>query len=363
MQSAQLSHLFHLAHVLEEGIHGFLVNANVISGQLLQRQAALVVGHVVGIVPGPVQNTVDVPQDFFIQIAAQFDVHAAACHIGSNCHRAKSAGLGNNARFLIVFARVQHLVRNAALQGLHQPVAVRGGQVEDAQQAVDIRRFLRVEGHGQVQAAGQLAQLAGFQFVDRRIQRLQLGDGPFGHLDVFHLGVQIADEQRLRQAANSFRAQAVRQPLRMFHGSSTNQLRAANYMELQHFLADGAQLGLFCAVNHVGVVLTPPEQRFLGGIIPPGVIGDFIALIVFCVHRGEARVRANSLELQVGRDGRHVQLIDLIEFFRLGERRTAHPTQLLVHAEVILDGDGCIGDVLRLDLHPFLGLYCLMQAI
>ncbi len=52
----------------------------------------------------------------------------------------------------------------------------------------------------------------------------------------------------------------------------------------------------------------------------------------------------------VGRDHRHVQLVDLLEFGGFGFRRAGHAGQLLVHAEVVLEGDGGQRLVLALDL-------------
>ena len=39
------------------------------------------------------------------------------------------------------------------------------------------------------------------------------------------------------------------------------------------------------------------------------------------------------------------------------------PASFLIHAEIILQGDGGVGHVLGLDLHAFLGLDRLMQTI
>ena len=65
----------------------------------------------------------------------------------------------------------------------------------------------------------------------------------------------------------------------------------------------------------------------------------------------------------VGRDGHHADLVDLVELGRLGLRRTGHAGQLLVEAEVVLQGDRGEGLVLLLDLDALLGLDRLVHAL
>ena len=50
-----------------------------------------------------------------LQIAAEFDVGAAAGHVGGDRHRARRAGLRDDLRLLFVEARVQHRVRHTLL--------------------------------------------------------------------------------------------------------------------------------------------------------------------------------------------------------------------------------------------------------
>ena len=50
-----------------------------------------------------------------LQVAAEFDVGAAAGHVGGDRHRARRAGLRDDVRLLLVEARVQHRVRDALL--------------------------------------------------------------------------------------------------------------------------------------------------------------------------------------------------------------------------------------------------------
>src|SRR6266702_1226181 len=57
----------------------------------------------------------------------------------------------------------------------------------------------------------------------------------------------------------------------------------------------------------------------------------------------------------VGRDPHDPELVDLFELPGLGPGRTGHPGELLVHPEVVLDGDGGEGLVLLLDPNALLG--------
>ena len=65
----------------------------------------------------------------------------------------------------------------------------------------------------------------------------------------------------------------------------------------------------------------------------------------------------------MGRDRQDFQAINPEELFRLSQGRSGHAGQLLIHAEVVLDGDRGIGDVLRLDLDALFGLHGLVQAV
>ena len=65
----------------------------------------------------------------------------------------------------------------------------------------------------------------------------------------------------------------------------------------------------------------------------------------------------------VRRDDDDVEVVDLGELLGLGVRRAGHAGQLLVLAEVVLEGDGRERLVLALDLHLLLGLHRLVQAV
>ncbi len=65
----------------------------------------------------------------------------------------------------------------------------------------------------------------------------------------------------------------------------------------------------------------------------------------------------------VGRDDHDVELVDAPELRSLGFGRTGHTGQLVVHAEIVLQGDRCKGLRRSFDLHMLLGLDGLVQAV
>src|SRR6266571_1313905 len=65
----------------------------------------------------------------------------------------------------------------------------------------------------------------------------------------------------------------------------------------------------------------------------------------------------------VGGDLHHAQLVDLLELHQLGLGRPGHAGELVVHPEVVLDGDGGEGLVLLLDPDALLGLDGLVEAL
>src|SRR5579871_3304489 len=65
----------------------------------------------------------------------------------------------------------------------------------------------------------------------------------------------------------------------------------------------------------------------------------------------------------VGRHHDHVEAVNLLELGGLGVGGAGHPRQLVVHAEVVLEGDGRQRLVLGFDLDAFLGLDRLVQPV
>ena len=65
----------------------------------------------------------------------------------------------------------------------------------------------------------------------------------------------------------------------------------------------------------------------------------------------------------VGRNDQDVQIVDLLEFGRLGVGGARHARQFFVHAEIVLEGNGGQGLVLPLDFHLLLRLQGLVQTV
>ena len=86
--------------------------------------------------------------------------------------------------------------------------------------------------------------------------------------------------------------------------------------------------------------------------------------IVFTVDRLIDGIRVvDALPGAVGRHRDDVQAVDLGELGGLGLGSTGHTGQLLVHTEVVLEGDGGQRLALGGDLHALLGLDGLMQTL
>ena len=88
-------------------------------------------------------------------------------------------------------------------------------------------------------------------------------------------------------------------------------------------------------------------------------------------HDGAVFLRRGAIDLvvvvdahhrHVGRDLEHFEIVDVHELVGLGRGRAGHAGKLLVHAEVVLEGDRGERLVLGLDRLTLLGLERLMQA-
>ena len=132
------------------------------------------------------------------------------------------------------------------------------------------------------------------------------------------LGVEhvVLDAAHTEHAAEEFGS---------FHVGGTHQNRAACVAQLNDTLDDGCVLGLLGLIDKVVLVVT--DHRTVRG------------------------------------DDHYVELVDAPEFTRLRFCGTGHTGQLVVHAEVVLEGDGGEGLGCRLDLHVFLGLDGLVQSV
>src|SRR5205823_5340271 len=65
----------------------------------------------------------------------------------------------------------------------------------------------------------------------------------------------------------------------------------------------------------------------------------------------------------VGRNHNHFQLVDFVELGGFGFGGTGHSRKLLIHAEVVLEGDGGQSLVFALDLNFFFGFDGLVQSV
>ncbi|PSK61598.1 hypothetical protein B0E53_06501 [Micromonospora sp. MH33] len=140
--------------------------------------------------------------------------------------------------------------------------------------------------------------------------------------DLRLLGVELRVQHGVRDAPA---AQQLGEDLGVLHRDGADQHRLALLVPLGDVLDDGVELGLLGLVDDV----RPVEAD----------------------HR------------PVRRDGHDADLVDLVELTRLGLGGTGHAGELLVEAEVVLEGDGGQGLVLLLDLHPLLGLDRLVHAL
>ena len=104
-----------------------------------------------------------------------------------------------------------------------------------------------------------------------------------------------------------------------------DQRRLAFLVQLFDFLNNGLELFALSPVDHIGIL--------------------------------------DAAQSLIGRNGKHVELVDLHEFFRFGFRCTGHAGQLFVHAEVILECDRGECLVLLLDAKSLFGFNRLMEAV
>ncbi len=119
--------------------------------------------------------------------------------------------------------------------------------------------------------------------------------------------------------------QQVADQLRIFNGDGTHQHRLAGGVDGSNGLCNGPVLSVFRGIDGIVQVLS----------------GDGL----------------------IGRDHHNVHVVDIPEFVFFGFSGTGHTGQLLVHSEVVLDGDGGQGLGFGPDQYPFLGLDGLMETI
>ncbi len=84
--------------------------------------------------------------------------------------------------------------------------------------------------------------------------------------------------------------------------------------------------------------------------------------VFFCGRAIDLVIVVDADQRHVGRHFEHFEIVDVEELVGFRQRRAGHAAELVVHAEVVLEGDRSERLVLRLDRHVLLGLERLMQA-
>ena len=103
------------------------------------------------------------------------------------------------------------------------------------------------------------------------------------------------------------------------------------------------------------------QNRLLPGVPLFDLFDD---RVVFLAPRlVDAVVRILAGHIAVGRDDNDIEGVNVVKFIGLRFGRAGHAAEFLVEAEIILDGNGGQGLGLAVDLHPFLRLDRLMQAV
>ncbi len=126
---------------------------------------------------------------------------------------------------------------------------------------------------------------------------------------------------------------------------------------------DRAHFRLDRFINDIGIILAAIEQWCLFPVFPLCKITVRISVLVLRFDFCKQGSVAKCLIFEVRRDRHHFQIVNLAELFCFRQRGACHTGQLLIHTEVILQRDGGVGYVLRLDLRAFLGFHSLVQAI
>ena len=126
-------------------------------------------------------------------------------------------------------------------------------------------------------------------------------------------------------------------------------------------------MGKLCAFEHAGKRLRGFDR---GGSYEDG-LAFFVAFLDTVDHSVEF-FTAGLEDLVVGifplvvavcRNGKNVEIVDVVEFRRFRFRGSGHATEFFVEAEVILNRDGCVSLGLSLDLYAFLGFDSLVEAV
>ena len=147
----------------------------------------------------------------------------------------------------------------------------------------------------------------------------------------------------------------------MLHRSGADEYRAPHLAHGDNLVDDGPVFGLLTAVDLVGVV-EPLEENGPVPIFWLAVIGLFGAVDLQPPFLQVHLAGVDDI-FDVGRERRHVETVNLAKFLGVGHGRTGHAGELLIEAEVVLQGDRRHRHRLAFYLNAFLGLDCLVQAV
>ena len=130
---------------------------------------------------------------------------------------------------------------------------------------------------------------------------------------------------------------------------------------IQHVVRDIALLQDMAQLLGLGYGSSTNQHRLPLGVDFCHVIGNRLVLGTLCLVDHIRMVDAGNRP--VGRNHDYRQLVDFQELVFLCLCRTGHAGQLVVHAEIVLEGNRGKSLGLTAYLQPFLGLYGLMQAV
>ena len=132
-------------------------------------------------------------------------------------------------------------------------------------------------------------------------------------------------------------------------------------LRVQHLVGDaalGEQTAEDARSGHAGGA---DEDRLALGMARLDVVDDGVELRLFGLVDQVGLV--DALERSVRRDRHDTEPVGVHQLGGLGLGRTGHAGEFVVHAEVVLEGDRGEGLVLLFDLHPFLRLDRLVDAL
>ena len=193
--------------------------------------------------------------------------------------------------------------------------------------------------------------------LDPRTQLVGIGVRVFGH-GLQNLHLDVAAQLNVGSAAGHVRRNGHRARLACICNDLRLLLmlaRVQNVMRNLGFLQFLAQeLGLFDRgrTHQNGLALL---MRFV----------DFAhhGCIFFRTRAINLIMLVLALDFPVGRHFNHTQPVNLGEFFCLSRGCARHAAQLVIQAEIVLEGHRCQRHVFRLDRHAFLGFNRLMQPV